>query len=86
MLAYLQRPPDPKYVPDWKEKWQTRLDALRPWSSTWLRHQEFDDYWKQGSISVNYSSIECPVLLTVIILVFGTKKCKIRIEKSLNQA
>ena len=25
----------------------------------WGRHQKFDDYWRQGSISPNYDAIEC---------------------------
>ncbi|ESX28795.1 CocE/NonD family hydrolase [Mesorhizobium sp. LSJC264A00] len=57
------RPPDPTRVgPGWKEQWLQRLHALEPWSSTWLRHQTRDEYWKRASVCEDYGAIKAAVL------------------------
>lgn len=62
MLADLPIPPDPRLVGDaWREKWMARLEQQTPWVERWLDHQTFDEFWKHGSISVDYDAIEIPV-------------------------
>lgn len=62
MLAFTARPPDPTRVPQWRELWQERLEAINPLLDTWLAHQERDDYWRHGSVCEDYSQIEAAVL------------------------
>jgi len=55
-------PPYPQYAgADWAEIWRTHLDGNPPWLFEWLRHQTEDDYWRQGSLKVDYGAITCPV-------------------------
>ncbi|MEI9425640.1 CocE/NonD family hydrolase [Mesorhizobium sp. Cs1299R1N1] len=62
-LAATARPSDPTRVgAAWKEQWLQRLYALKPWTSTWLRHQVRDDYWKPGSVCEDYGAIKAAVL------------------------
>lgn len=62
-LASTARPSDPTRVgAAWKDQWLQRLHALEPWSSTWLRHQTRDDYWKPGSVCEDYGAIKAAVL------------------------
>jgi putative CocE/NonD family hydrolase len=62
MLAANAQPPDPAVVGDrWRELWEERLAANEPLVSKWLAHQRRDDYWKHGSVSVDYAAIECAV-------------------------
>ncbi|MBI5089823.1 MAG: CocE/NonD family hydrolase [Actinobacteria bacterium] len=64
MLAYNARPPDPDVVGDrWRDMWMSRLQRATPPVETWLGHQRRDDYWKQGSVCVDYDAIQCPVYL-----------------------
>ncbi|WP_245580346.1 CocE/NonD family hydrolase [Arthrobacter castelli] len=63
MFAFNSRPPRPDVVGDrWVEQWRDRLQSTRPMGATWLSHQERDDYWRQGSVCEDYSSIKAPVL------------------------
>ncbi|KAI3633628.1 hypothetical protein MIR68_008575 [Amoeboaphelidium protococcarum] len=63
MLTHICTPPDPALVGDsWREEWTRRIANARPWLKTWLEHQHYDEYWKQGSVCENYDSIDCPVL------------------------
>ncbi|MFT7824060.1 MAG: CocE/NonD family hydrolase [Sulfurimonas sp.] len=56
-------PPDPELVGErWREMWLQRLKESGLWLDIWLRHQRRDAYWKHGSISEDYSTIECPVM------------------------
>ena len=62
MFGYNALPPDPDLVGDaWREMWNARLEANRPWALLWLRHQRRDDYWQQGSVCQDFSKIACPV-------------------------
>jgi uncharacterized protein len=62
MLTWNARPPDPRLHGDgWREEWIRRLETLSPWVERWLGHQRRDDYWKHGSVSEDYSAIECAV-------------------------
>ncbi|MBY5161351.1 CocE/NonD family hydrolase [Salsipaludibacter albus] len=64
MFAYNSLPPDPRVVGDsWRDTWLERLEANEPWLATWLRHQRRDAYWRHGSISDDYASVQCPVML-----------------------
>ena len=40
-----------------------RSTAPSPGSLTWLEHQRLDDYWKAGSLFVDYGAIECPTMI-----------------------
>ena len=62
MFPAMSRPPDPALVGDaWREMWQQRLAASRPWAIDWVRHQRRDDYWKHGSVCEDFSQIKIPV-------------------------
>jgi uncharacterized protein len=62
MLTWMARPPDPRLLGNgWRVQWLERLEAVSPWIELWLGHQRRDEYWQQGSVSEDYSAIECPV-------------------------
>jgi predicted acyl esterase len=62
MFAY-NTPPDPAIVGErWRDMWLERLAAAGSGSSTWLRHQRRDAYWRHGSICEDYGACSCPVL------------------------
>jgi predicted acyl esterase len=62
MFGQCARPPDPLLVGEgWRETWQARLDAVRPWILEWLRHQRRDAFWRHGSVCEDYAAIQCPV-------------------------
>lgn len=57
-------PPDPEITgANWADLWRQRLEATPPILKTWTEHQTFDDYWKRGSIALDYSAIEVPAYL-----------------------
>jgi putative CocE/NonD family hydrolase len=61
-FQYLAQPPDPAIVGDkWREMWLTRLENLRLPIEDWLAHQHYDEYWRQGSVREDYSSITAAV-------------------------
>lgn len=63
MFAFNSRPPRPEVVgADWIPRWRERLEHNRPMTTTWLSHQERDDYWRHGSVCEDYSSIRAAVL------------------------
>jgi putative CocE/NonD family hydrolase len=62
MLAYLSRPADPLLRPDWREDWIARMDHMPDLTTTWLRHQTRDAYWKHGSVCEDWDRITIPVL------------------------
>lgn len=63
MLAFTARPPDPVAVgEEWLPMWRERLEALEPFSHTWLAHQTRDDYWRHGSICEDYAAVGAAVL------------------------
>ena len=51
-------PPDPMFTENWKDEWLSRLDALDPCVNKWMPHLLKDDYFKQGSVSEDYSRIK----------------------------
>jgi predicted acyl esterase len=62
LFNHAAMPPDPELVgPGWRKQWRDRLDRLPLYAERWLKHANRDDYWKQGSISADYSRIQCPV-------------------------
>ncbi len=62
MLGWNARPPDPAIVGDrWREMWLERMEHVAPFTDLWLGHQRRDAYWKHGSVSEDYSAIECAV-------------------------
>ena len=65
MFAYNSLPPDPELVPDWRERWQERLDGSGLWLETWLEHQHRDEYWRHGSVAEadgGHTAIRVPVM------------------------
>lgn len=65
MLAFNGRPPDPAVVGDrWREMWMERLEQTPPYIEQWVRHQRrSDDFYKNGSVRVDYDAITCPVYM-----------------------
>ncbi|NNU68838.1 CocE/NonD family hydrolase [Rhizobium sp. WYCCWR 11152] len=64
MLGYQSRPPDPSLVGErWKEMWLERLAGEPFFMEEWLAHQRRDDFWRHGSISEDFSSVEIPTLV-----------------------
>ena len=64
MVALNALPPAPPvYGEGWREEWARRLETTEPWILTWLEHQRLDDYWKAGSLAVDYEAIECPTMI-----------------------
>ena len=64
MVAMNALPPVPSvYGEGWREEWDRRLESTEPWVLTWLEHQRLDDYWKAGSLFVDYEAIECPTMI-----------------------
>ena len=62
MLHWQCQPPHEAAVGErWRELWEQRLAANRPWIHTWLAHQRRDAYWKHGSVCEDYAAIEVPV-------------------------
>ncbi len=63
MLAYSSRPPDPMIVgKNWKKMWLERLKVNTLLSIKWIGHQKYNNYWKHGSVSEDYSSLKIPIL------------------------
>ncbi|WP_421938189.1 CocE/NonD family hydrolase [Pelagibius sp.] len=64
MLARYMSPPDPAVVGDkWRDMWLERLRNNGLWVAEWHEHQRRDGFYKHGSISEDYSAIECPTYL-----------------------
>lgn len=64
MLGYQSRPPDPALVGErWKEMWLERLAGEPFFMEEWLAHQRRDDFWRHGSISEDFSSVQIPTLV-----------------------
>lgn len=62
MLAYNSRPPDPQLLgAQWRESWLTRIDETPAYINDWLSHQRRDAFWQHGSVSEDFSRIQCPV-------------------------
>ena len=62
MFAFGAQPPDPQVVGDrWRDMWMERIEKLEPMVATWIGNQHRDDYWKQGSVCEDYSSITVAV-------------------------
>ena len=66
MYAGLDQPDlyfDQICIEKWKYEWKKRLTISgAPWTSTWLSHQIYDEYFKYGSICEDYSRIKVPIL------------------------
>jgi len=63
MRAYNALPPDPLFREDWREVWLHRLEATPAYIVPWMSHPDYDDFWKQGSVAEDYSSIEAATLV-----------------------
>ena len=47
----------------WRDEWERRVAANEPWIVPWLEHQRYDDYWKYGSLTEDYGSIEAATMI-----------------------
>jgi len=57
-------PPDPAIVGEaWEAMWRQRLEATPAIMETWLRRQTFDDYWRRGSVALDWGAISVPSYL-----------------------
>jgi putative CocE/NonD family hydrolase len=57
-------PPDPDVVGErWREIWQERLDASRPWGLGYLENPLQGPYWKSRSLSADYDRVRCAVFV-----------------------
>ena len=64
MVAMNALPPVPSvYGEGWREEWARRVEGTEPWVLTWLEHQRLDDYWKAGSLFVDYEAIDCATMI-----------------------
>lgn len=62
MKVVLAGPPDPHLTGEgWRDEWRKRLDATPAIAARWLSHQTNDDYWRQGSVALDWAAIHCPV-------------------------
>lgn len=62
MFAFGAQPPDPEVVGErWRDIWLQRLENNPLMAASWIEHQSRDEYWKQGSVSEDYSSITAAV-------------------------
>lgn len=55
-------PPVPAYVPDWRQRWAERVDALEPWFGS-IDEQDDGPFWRQGSLRPDYAAIDVPTML-----------------------
>ena len=54
-------PPDPAVAgPGWEGMWRQRLEASPAIVERWTSHQSEDDYWRHGSLTLDYGAIRCP--------------------------
>ncbi len=65
MLGLNALPPDPQeFGEGWKDQWQARLTANRPWIEPWLAHPARDAYWADKAFSLEGSDRpDLPLLL-----------------------
>ncbi len=57
-------PPDPGVAgPAWADMWRARLEASPPIVARWTGHQTEDEYWRHGSLNVDYAAIRCPAYI-----------------------
>lgn len=60
--VFMGAPPDPLISgANWEAMWRERLEATPSILKVWTSHQRYDDYWKRGSVAVDYAKIRCPV-------------------------
>ncbi|MEX1019622.1 MAG: CocE/NonD family hydrolase [Litorilinea sp.] len=63
MVVQNAMPPAPAATGDrWAEIWEEHLEA-DPWLLTWVSNHVYNDYWRQGSLCEDYSSIEAAVFI-----------------------
>jgi len=61
---YMMRPPDPDLSGEaWRQRWLERFDSCPLLLAEWMSHQYKDHYWRHGSISEDYSKMNCPALV-----------------------
>lgn len=63
MRIYNALPPDPRHRDDWREVWCERLEHTPPFVESWLSHQTYDAFWKQGSVAEDYAAIRAATLV-----------------------
>ena len=60
--AILACPPTPEVGPDWKTKWQERLNNLSFPLEHWLRKKARGTYWRHGSVIHEKDALRVPIL------------------------
>ena len=62
--AVMAGPPDPAVAGSaWEAQWLKRLKSTPSIAARWLSHDTNDEYWRHGSVGLDYAAIECPVYL-----------------------
>ena len=62
MFAFGAQPPDPQVVGErWRALWLERLENNPLMAASWIEHQHRDEFWQQGSVCEDYSSITAAV-------------------------
>ncbi|MEV7991421.1 CocE/NonD family hydrolase [Streptomyces sp. NPDC086077] len=63
MLAFVCRPPDPRYVGDaWRDMWLRRLEEVDPFVHTWLDHPLRDDHRRHDGVREDHGAVDAAVL------------------------
>ncbi|MFD7435816.1 CocE/NonD family hydrolase [Streptomyces sp. NPDC059861] len=63
MLAFVCRPPDPRYVGDaWRDMWLRRLEEVEPFVHTWLDHQVRDHHRRHDRVREDHGAVDAAVL------------------------
>ena len=60
--AILASPPTPNVGPDWKDKWQERLENLAYPVEAWVREEARGEYWRHGSVIHQADRLTRPTL------------------------
>lgn len=64
MVAMNALPPVPWLAgPEWRERWQERVDNMQPWLLRWLAEQNDGPYWRHGSLRPHYEKIEAATMI-----------------------
>jgi len=64
MKVVMASPPDPLITgAAWRRQWRDRLEATPAIAARWLSHQTNDDYWRHGSVALDWDAIKCPTYI-----------------------
>ncbi|MGQ0670379.1 MAG: CocE/NonD family hydrolase [Actinomycetota bacterium] len=64
MVAMNALPPVPALAgPDWRARWEERVQTNEPWVIRWLEEQTLGPYWRHGSLRPDYDRIEAATMI-----------------------